>query len=503
MNIIKYLSEKIKKGFKKIKLYTATAILTVTAATVGTLTACTNKTNDDNSNEPTKVVTEIPEITVTPAIEPTPVVEEEKEEEPQTFSSAEPNFMYNEPYFWTIYSTNEDPSDTNIKFPYNKSILDTNYDRITRLSKSDIERHGLSHISEFNANYSLLDFAKYLGEVGDKTVKYSDVYLALENNKNLTEDDKNIIRFGIAGLEKSFGDSLNLSALRINIENLKIARVDSKDDWLYSFMPDTSVVYININKHSDQEAIIKGSVCCGSITAYSRDGKNILGSIIEYSYFKDNIKNKTEIVKLGEKNEEAIIEVLFSKITSTPIEYNGFNRRYFKHYEDIEILNMLINLGRIYLTEYPNFGLTDYINLGYTGFVNKLIEKGVNRNIIRTLPDIDTETFCDFMPIYQTQDKKTNFGTMNEKLSHAYDIMLIYMYDSANKAIASGNIDLEANEDIGILRRAGYELLQDNIGVSKEKIDDKQVVCFNTLNNSVNMFVNDYVSKKRNNSMKK
>lgn len=347
MNIIKYLSEKIKKGLKKTKLYAATAILTVTTATVGTLTACASKTNN-NSEEPTKVVTEIQEATPTPipTVTPTQPVEVKTE----TTTVVEP---YNA---LSSYGTEESAQ----------------YNMITSLSHDDAKFYTTSKIiydsvDAYDIKGHMDILAYFLKKIDFNYTTYYDVYLALDNAKYLSDGEKAILREAIKNLEtqaESYDTSAcnyDLVGLYYNLPDLRVKYYyDIAHPWRVHFNPyDKSVAINTAYVKTDielKEAIVLGCIGYPAIKSYAEiDGKKIYTSTTEFCMTTKD--GKKEIIEFGESFEDALATIIANRALKQAITPENT-----QYYAEVELFNIYLELANMTPTEYQHYGYHSFIH---------------------------------------------------------------------------------------------------------------------------------------------
>ena len=361
MNIVKYLSEKIKKGLKKTKLYAATAILTVTTATVGTLTACTSKTND-NSKEPTKVVTEIPEVTTTPTITPTPTQPVEVE-----------TVTVIEPY---------------VALSSFGGVERTQYNRITSLSHDDARFYTTSkiisdHLKEYDIKGNMNVLAYHLGKTDSNYANYYDIYLALDSAKYLSDNEKNILRGAIKNLEIQADNhelsdtNYDLTGLYYNLPDLQVRYYnDIAHPYKVHFNPYDKIVGINtayVTSQELEEALVLGCIGYPSIKAYAEiGGKKLYAST---TVFCMNIKGD-EIIEFGESFEDALATIIAKRALKQPITPDNT-----QYYADIELFNIYLNLANMTPAKYQNYG--------YSGIVSAIHHNNMLDGVISNMRRLD------------------------------------------------------------------------------------------------------------------
>ena len=270
MNIIRYLSKKIKSKLKRIKLYTAAVVLTITTATTGVLTACTSKTNNSNSKNATEVVTEIPE---------------EKEDVIETFKKSgiilEQDENY-EGYYKIIKSSVNNSFTTGINDYFPEKGIVPVYD----LKCSPEELAEL--LRDLDTGYD------------DYTYGAISLGSAFSYNKNFGEDS-----IGNNYREKMFNliyddthnriySTIPKEILAYNLMNLKIEEVHDQEKYYSRFDPIKCYIYINknyVNTPSEEEFALLYAIINAGLTAYVNvDNRREYCSLTDYYYDSKNKK---------------------------------------------------------------------------------------------------------------------------------------------------------------------------------------------------------------------
>ena len=321
------------KKIKELKVYAG-----MLALAASTLVGCANNKKNTVSQEPTKIVTEVTE-TPTNTVTPTPVIEKTK--------------TVTEPYF---------------KVSSMGSLEHAEFDKIISLSEEDIKFYtGTDELRKFDIKCTPVEYfqLKGLGMAMD----FAHSYASLDKNTKLSETEKQYLREGIKNMEVKHTEgnlpNMYLSVLDHTLENCEVKDVYDEADYRCKFNPFECCVYINRRlvktEYGRKYALMKGVFGYGSTEAYDIiDGKTVLCSTCEYAFLNSTSGYTEGIIKLGEKYEKGIAEILAGiAMNEMHIYYTNPEVEYMN---EAEIIGMYLYDAKMDVISYANNGYNYYIN---------------------------------------------------------------------------------------------------------------------------------------------